>query len=598
MSSTIWNKYKILEEIDKKSNIKTYLVRMKPIMKEISYKNNNEYNIIKRRLRRIKNKIKIYDIIEENNKIYIVIDNNNDILSEIDKLIIKDEIEMEKEDIMKEQENPITQNELLKLFKMEKSMCKIYEKIDDKINKGTGFLCEIYNCPIRYGLFTSYQVLNENNTKIGKIMNIEYNNVKKKIEIDKKRRVYTNKVLDYTCIELYESDDIKDYFKIDPILFENKNSINNSDIFILQYPKDNELCFSYGKILSLKENYIIHNASTKEDGSLGSPIIRRSNNDNYIIGLHNGEIKNQKNINNSYNIGTIFDSILNDINSINNLNEINCIYKIKDNENEISLLHDYNNENELFNEYKKLYLEAKEINKKIFEKNIDLYINDKKINFNYTYKINKNNNIKEIKVKFKFNKKLTNMSWMFSQCSSLNSIDLSSFNTSNVTKMIRIFEKCSSLNSINLSSFNTSNVTNMGGMFSDCSSLDSINLSYFNTSNVIDMSVMFHNCSSLKSINLSSFNTSKVTNMSAMFHNCSSSKSIDLSSFNTSNVKYMGYMFDNCSSLKSIDLSSFNTSNATTMSFMFFDCNSLKKKNIIFNKKDNKLLEEINKLYN
>ena len=86
--------------------------------------------------------------------------------------------------------------------------------------------------------------------------------------------------------------------------------------------------------------------------------------------------------------------------------------------------------------------------------------------------------------------------------------------------------------------------------------------------------------------------------MSAMLDNCSSLKSIDLSSFNTSNVKYMGYMFDNCSSLKSIDLSSFNTSNDTTMSFMFFDCNSLKKKNILFNKKDNKLLEEINKLYN
>ena len=41
------------------------------------------------------------------------------------------------------------------------------------------------------------------------------------------------------------------------------------------------------------------------------------------------------------------------------------------------------------------------MNKKIFEENIEIYINDKKIKFNYKYKINNiNNNIKEIKVKF------------------------------------------------------------------------------------------------------------------------------------------------------------------------------------------------------
>ena len=60
----------------------------------------------------------------------------------------------------------------------------------------------------------------------------------------------------------------------------------------MQYPEGNELCFSYGKVLSLKENYIVHTASTK-DGSSGSPIIRRSE-DNYIIGLHYGGFKKKK----------------------------------------------------------------------------------------------------------------------------------------------------------------------------------------------------------------------------------------------------------------------------------------------------------------
>ena len=63
----------------------------------------------------------------------------------------------------------------------------------------------------------------------------------------------------------------------------------------------------------------------------------------------------------------------------------------------------------------------------------------------------------------------------------------------------------------------------------------------------------------------------------------------------------MSHMFFNCSSLNSINLSSFNTSNVIDMSYMFYYCSSLKKNNIIFNKNDNKLLEqinEINKKYN
>jgi surface protein len=50
-----------------------------------------------------------------------------------------------------------------------------------------------------------------------------------------------------------------------------------------------------------------------------------------------------------------------------------------------------------------------------------------------------------------------------------------------------MFNQCSSLTSLDLSNFNTSNVNNMSGMFSQCSSLTSLDLSNFNTSNVKDM---------------------------------------------------------------------------------------------------------------
>ena len=100
MSSSIWNKYKILKEININSNIKTYLTRIETIIKEIIPKNINEYIIIKEKLETIKNKI--YEIIEENHKIYIVIENNNEIINEIDKILLN-EINIKKEDIFKDQ---------------------------------------------------------------------------------------------------------------------------------------------------------------------------------------------------------------------------------------------------------------------------------------------------------------------------------------------------------------------------------------------------------------------------------------------------------------------------------------------------------------
>ena len=187
--------------------------------------------------------------------------------------------------------------------------------------------------------------------------------------------------------------------------------------------------------------------------------------------------------------------------------------------------------------------------------------------FKNLVQINFNNNFNTSKV--------TNMIWMFFNCTSLTSLDLSNFNTSNVTNMSDMFYKCSSLTTLDLSSFNTSNVTNMWQMFASCSSLTSLNLGNFNTSKITDMCSMFNSCSSLTNLDLSHFNTSKVTDMSNMFRNCSSLISLDLSGFNTSKVTDMRYMFCGCSSLTNLDLSGFNTSNVTNMMNMFGGCSSL-----------------------
>ena len=164
---------------------------------------------------------------------------------------------------------------------------------------------------------------------------------------------------------------------------------------------------------------------------------------------------------------------------------------------------------------------------------------------------------------------------MFSDCSKLTSLDLSSFNTSKVTDMSGMFYKCSKLTSLDLSSFNTSKVTDMRAMFDDCSSLTSLDLSSFDTSKVTDMGYMFYYCTGLTSLDLSGFDTSSVTDMNRMFCSCSSLISLDLSSFDTSRVISMHGMFYYCASLTTLDLSNFNTSKVIDMCSMFRNCSSL-----------------------
>ena len=117
---------------------------------------------------------------------------------------------------------------------------------------------------------------------------------------------------------------------------------------------------------------------------------------------------------------------------------------------------------------------------------------------------------------------VTNMSGMFRDCSSLTTLDLSSFYTANVTTMAAMFNGCSSLRSLNITSFNTGEVTDMTGMFLACSSLTDLNVSNFNTLNTTSMMRMFSECAALTSLDLTNFDTDKVTNMGLMFDNCTS----------------------------------------------------------------------------
>ncbi|WP_049945055.1 BspA family leucine-rich repeat surface protein [Butyrivibrio sp. AC2005] len=171
---------------------------------------------------------------------------------------------------------------------------------------------------------------------------------------------------------------------------------------------------------------------------------------------------------------------------------------------------------------------------------------------------------------------VTDMSGMFMLCYQLEQVDLSEFDTSKVENMHQMFNECKRLVNLDLSNFNTATVKNMSGMFYDCSALEMLNISSFDTSNVTEMNNLFCGCSKLEELNLGNFDTSNVKNMSSMFSGCKILTSLDLSSFNTSNVTNMYSMFGACYNLENINIRSFDTSNVTNMEWMFNDCKSLK----------------------
>lgn len=170
---------------------------------------------------------------------------------------------------------------------------------------------------------------------------------------------------------------------------------------------------------------------------------------------------------------------------------------------------------------------------------------------------------------------VTNLNATFKGCERLTELDLSGSNSENVTNMSEMFYGCKALSKLDLTSFKTGQVTTMENMFCDCSTLETLDVSSFNTENVTTMLGMFNNCSSLRSLDLPGFNTANVTQMSSMFKKCSSLRSLDLSSFNTRKVTQMQSMFEGCTNLESIDLSSFDTENMKSMTGMFFSCTKL-----------------------
>lgn len=173
--------------------------------------------------------------------------------------------------------------------------------------------------------------------------------------------------------------------------------------------------------------------------------------------------------------------------------------------------------------------------------------------------------------------KITSTASMFIYCSSLKNVDLSGWDTSSLTTMSSMFRGCTSLESVDFSGWDAPNLTSIGYMFYDCLKLKSLDLSGFDTSKVNSLSYMFYNCKELETLNLDGWDTSNVTSMNFAFSGCSKLQAINTSGWNTSKVTTMDSMFSACSVLSDLDVSNFDTSNVTDIRNMFNNCRKLEK---------------------
>ena len=219
--------------------------------------------------------------------------------------------------------------------------------------------------------------------------------------------------------------------------------------------------------------------------------------------------------------------------------------------------------------------------------------------------------------------KVTNMRYMFYNCSSLTSLDVTHFNTAKVTDMGYMFYNCSSLTTIYASSkFVTPQVSKSFNMFYNCKKLKGeevgwtrdkatdktyakIEGGYFSRIPRVkyaDGTLTFFlttketlgeneyelnsganppgwktHCKEItKVVFEASFANARPTNCYAWFVNFKNLTQIEgIENLNTENVTSMRDMFNGCSSLTSLDLTNFNTAKVTDMKLLFANCSAL-----------------------
>jgi len=378
-------------------------------------------------------------------------------------------------------------------FICEVKLCPLCKKKHDKSHKLIDYDKKNYICDEHDEIFKSY--CKECNINLCSKCEIGHNN---------------HEIINYKNI-LPDENKIKEEIKEFKNRIDKLNNKIDNIIKILNKVKSNfEIYYNINN--EILKNYIKENINYK--------ILYNINEIKNNIKIKDiDEIINDNNINNEFkNIMNIYNKMMtNEGNKNTSLkNDLDKKEINKKNDNEITIIYKINPKDSKIRLFGEIFIENnKDKCKYIYE--------DKEYELE-SYFILSNYNKDKLEIKLKGINNITNMSYMFYNCSSLLSLpDISKWKTNNVTDMNSMFYNCSSLLSLpKISKWNTNNVTDMNSMFYNCSSLTLLpNISIWNTNNVTDMSSMFYNCSSLLSLpDISIWNANNVTDMSSMFDGC------------------------------------------------------------------------------
>ena len=118
------------------------------------------------------------------------------------------------------------------------------------------------------------------------------------------------------------------------------------------------------------------------------------------------------------------------------------------------------------------------------------------------------------------------------------------------------FAELRNMKTADVSKLDMSKCKTIGCMFTNCTSLTSLDLSTWNTRSLTDMNQAFQNCTSLTKLNVSGWDVSKVTNMTLAFAEDRALSSLDLSTWDNSAVTSMKDVFSMMDSLSEVSLGS------------------------------------------
>ena len=187
------------------------------------------------------------------------------------------------------------------LAKAKEAVCRIrYNSAS-----GTGFFIDILG-----GIFliTNNHVYPQDHKITGNYVDITINGKTRTINVEGRQK-WTNKDMDFTCIEMKKEDDIKTHFSLDDNIlksnYSNKDYLNrNVTVFALNRNDNFKLYYSYGSIKECVDCLFTHTFNTYKGCSGGCIVIQ---NTNRVVGIHKGGY------NDKANVGIFINDVIEDI---------------------------------------------------------------------------------------------------------------------------------------------------------------------------------------------------------------------------------------------------------------------------------------------